>query len=256
MSSRVTDDRGARYRLDHTPGSDLAWPNMIRLNPAPPGEHPLARRRPAVPAGGPRRTWAPAARERQAAPPCGGSPGVVPRGRCRPGQRLRHRPQPGRAPAGHAGRAAAHRGRQSSRAAACWPLLPTRPRQVVAGGFGTIIAGARGRPTCCRRSARARPARHAVRQPGPDRARHRRAANARPAGTLAEPAGALPAQEAGADPDARGLRRRPGRQPAGAGRHPGDPARPAAHPGWFRPMHVLAQGPDAGAQPRGRSTST
>src|SRR5438445_202129 len=32
----VTDDRGARYKLDHTPGSDLAWPNMIRLSPAPP----------------------------------------------------------------------------------------------------------------------------------------------------------------------------------------------------------------------------
>ena len=33
----VTDDRGARYKLDLTPGSDLAWPNMIRLSPAPPG---------------------------------------------------------------------------------------------------------------------------------------------------------------------------------------------------------------------------
>jgi hypothetical protein len=33
----VTDDRGARYELDLTPGSDLAWPNMIRLSPAPPG---------------------------------------------------------------------------------------------------------------------------------------------------------------------------------------------------------------------------
>jgi hypothetical protein len=33
----VTDDKGARYQLDHTPGSDLAWPNMIRLTPAPPG---------------------------------------------------------------------------------------------------------------------------------------------------------------------------------------------------------------------------
>ena len=33
----VTDDRGGRYKLDHTPGSDLAWPNMIRLSPAPPG---------------------------------------------------------------------------------------------------------------------------------------------------------------------------------------------------------------------------
>ena len=32
----VTDDRGARYELDLTPGSDLAWPNMIRLSPAPP----------------------------------------------------------------------------------------------------------------------------------------------------------------------------------------------------------------------------
>ena len=32
----VTDDRGARYQLDLTPGSDLAWPNMIRLSPAPP----------------------------------------------------------------------------------------------------------------------------------------------------------------------------------------------------------------------------
>jgi hypothetical protein len=33
----VTDERGARYQLDHTPGSDLAWPNTIRLSPAPPG---------------------------------------------------------------------------------------------------------------------------------------------------------------------------------------------------------------------------
>ncbi len=33
----VTDDKGAKYQLDHTPGSDLAWPNMIRLTPAPPG---------------------------------------------------------------------------------------------------------------------------------------------------------------------------------------------------------------------------
>lgn len=32
----VTDDRGARYQLDLTPGSDLAWPNMIRLSPPPP----------------------------------------------------------------------------------------------------------------------------------------------------------------------------------------------------------------------------
>src|SRR5207248_1972432 len=33
----VTDDKRARYQLDHTPGSDLAWPNMFRLTPAPPG---------------------------------------------------------------------------------------------------------------------------------------------------------------------------------------------------------------------------
>ena len=32
----VTDDRGARYRLDHTPGGDLEWPNLIGLSPAPP----------------------------------------------------------------------------------------------------------------------------------------------------------------------------------------------------------------------------
>jgi hypothetical protein len=32
----VTDDRGARYQLDLTPGSDVAWPNQIRLSPAPP----------------------------------------------------------------------------------------------------------------------------------------------------------------------------------------------------------------------------
>ncbi|MGH3179323.1 MAG: hypothetical protein ACRDPF_36275, partial [Streptosporangiaceae bacterium] len=32
----VTDDRGARYQLDLSPGSDVAWPNMIRLSPAPP----------------------------------------------------------------------------------------------------------------------------------------------------------------------------------------------------------------------------
>jgi hypothetical protein len=32
----VTDDRGARYQLDLSPGSDVAWPNLIRLSPAPP----------------------------------------------------------------------------------------------------------------------------------------------------------------------------------------------------------------------------
>jgi len=32
----VTDDRGARYQLDHTPGSDIEWPNLISLGPAPP----------------------------------------------------------------------------------------------------------------------------------------------------------------------------------------------------------------------------
>jgi hypothetical protein len=32
----VTDDRGARYELDHTPGSDMDWPNLISLSPAPP----------------------------------------------------------------------------------------------------------------------------------------------------------------------------------------------------------------------------
>src|SRR6185312_9543496 len=74
------------------------------------------------------------------------------------------------------------------------------------------------------------------------------AANARHARTLAEPSGALPAQEAGADPDARGLRS-PGRQPAGAGRHPGDPARPAAHSGWFGPARA-GPGPDPGAPAR------
>ncbi len=32
----VTDDRGARYQLDLSSGSDVAWPNLIRLTPAPP----------------------------------------------------------------------------------------------------------------------------------------------------------------------------------------------------------------------------
>jgi hypothetical protein len=32
----VTDDRGGRYQLDHTPGSDMEWPNLISLSPAPP----------------------------------------------------------------------------------------------------------------------------------------------------------------------------------------------------------------------------
>ncbi len=32
----VTDDRGVRYQLDHTPGSDMEWPNLISLSPAPP----------------------------------------------------------------------------------------------------------------------------------------------------------------------------------------------------------------------------
>src|SRR5215472_14529323 len=32
----VTDDRGATYQLDHTPGGDLEWPDEITLRPAPP----------------------------------------------------------------------------------------------------------------------------------------------------------------------------------------------------------------------------
>ena len=32
----VTDDRGGRYQLDHSPGSDMEWPNLISLSPAPP----------------------------------------------------------------------------------------------------------------------------------------------------------------------------------------------------------------------------
>jgi len=32
----VTDDRGGRYQLDLTPGSDMEWPNLISLSPAPP----------------------------------------------------------------------------------------------------------------------------------------------------------------------------------------------------------------------------
>jgi hypothetical protein len=32
----VTDDRGGRYQLGHTPGSDMEWPNLISLSPAPP----------------------------------------------------------------------------------------------------------------------------------------------------------------------------------------------------------------------------
>jgi hypothetical protein len=32
----VTDDRGARYQLDLSPGSGVAWPNLIMLSPAPP----------------------------------------------------------------------------------------------------------------------------------------------------------------------------------------------------------------------------
>jgi len=31
----VTDDRGGRYQLDHTPGGDLEWPNEISLRPPP-----------------------------------------------------------------------------------------------------------------------------------------------------------------------------------------------------------------------------
>src|SRR6516164_2599436 len=32
----VTDDRGGRYQLDLIPGSDMEWPNLIGLSPAPP----------------------------------------------------------------------------------------------------------------------------------------------------------------------------------------------------------------------------
>ena len=52
----VTDDRGARYQLDLSPGSDVAWPNHDQAEPGAAGDHPLARRRPAVPAGGPGRS--------------------------------------------------------------------------------------------------------------------------------------------------------------------------------------------------------
>ena len=31
----VTDDRGARYQLDHTPGGDLEWPNHDQPAPRP-----------------------------------------------------------------------------------------------------------------------------------------------------------------------------------------------------------------------------
>jgi hypothetical protein len=120
----VTDDRGVRYELDLTPGGDLAWPNMIRLSPAPPGTI----------------RWldvAPPHRQAVRVDLCSGEP----------------------APAGDAARVSVSDTRLSpgehllvmlaERLLTGTPEFPRRgllaapptsPRQVVAGGFGVIIA--------------------------------------------------------------------------------------------------------------------
>ena len=120
----VTDDRRARYQLDLTPGSDVAWPNLIRLSPAPPET----------------------IRWLDVAPPhrqavrvdmsCGGQPGAgdetqvsVCDTRLSPGEHLlvmlAERLLTGTPEFPRPGLLAAP---------------PTSPRQVVAGGFGVIIA--------------------------------------------------------------------------------------------------------------------
>jgi len=135
----VTDDRGARYRLDHTPGSDLAWPNMIRLSPAPPGNirwldvAPPYRQavRVDLGPGGPQAAGSPPVRGVTG----GSSPGgdAVQVSVCdtdlSPGEHLlvmlAERLLTGTPELPRRGLLAAP---------------PTRPRQVAAGGFGTIIA--------------------------------------------------------------------------------------------------------------------
>ena len=120
----VTDDRGARYQLDLSPGSDVAWPNLIRLSPAPPATirwldvAPPYRRAVRVDLG------------------CGGRPPVgdttrvgVCDTKLSPGEHLlvmlAERLLTGTPEFPRRGLLAAP---------------PTSPRQVVAGGFGVIIA--------------------------------------------------------------------------------------------------------------------
>ena len=135
----VTDDRGARYQLDHTPGSDLAWPNMIRLSPEPPGNirwldvappYRQAVRVDLCPPGGYGRAGSPPVRGVTGGSPPGGDAAQV--SVCdtdlSPGEHLlvmlAERLLTGTPELPRRGLLAAP---------------PTRPRQVVAGGFGDII---------------------------------------------------------------------------------------------------------------------
>jgi hypothetical protein len=119
----VTDDRGARYQLDLSPGSDVAWPNQIRLSPAPPETirwldvAPPYRQAVRVDIGGGR-------------PSAGDEAQVsVSDTKLSPGEHLlvmlAERLLTGRPEFPRRGLLAAP---------------PTSPRQVVAGGFGVIIA--------------------------------------------------------------------------------------------------------------------
>jgi hypothetical protein len=119
----VTDDRGARYQLDLSPGSDVAWPNQIRLTPAPPETirwldvAPPYRQAVRVDIGGGR-------------PSAGDETQVsVSDTKLSPGEHLlvmlAERLLTGRPEFPRRGLLAAP---------------PTSPRQVVAGGFGVIIA--------------------------------------------------------------------------------------------------------------------
>ena len=179
----MTDDRGARYELDFTPGGDLGWPNLIGLSPAPPASS---------------RWLDVAAPDRQAVRvdlrpggPLGRSGATqvsVGDTKLSPGEHLlvmlaeRLLTWTTRVPARRA----------------CRPR--PRLRQTMAAGLGDIVGALEAADVLSPLSPVPGPARHAVRQPGPERARDHRAARARPAGTLAQRAGPLPAQETGPVP--------------------------------------------------------
>jgi hypothetical protein len=133
----VTDDRGARYQLDLTPGSDLAWPNLIRLSPSPPGTirwldvAPPYRQAVRVDlSGGDGGAGSPPVRGVGGSPPGGDAARVsVSDTKLSPGEHLlvmlAERLLTGTPEFPRRGLLAAP---------------PTSPRQVVAGGFGVIIA--------------------------------------------------------------------------------------------------------------------
>ena len=221
----VTDDRGTRYRLAFTPATDSGWTTEIGLRPAPP----------------PGTRWLDVT-----------APGS------KPVRVALDLACPERAPASEVNLSPGELllVMLAERLLTAVPDFPrTRSRQVtrvaplalraMAAGLGDIVAALEAADVLSPLSPVPGPAGHAVRQPGPPRARDHGAACPPAAGALAQRAGPLPAPEARPGPAARRLRGHD-RRPARTGRHRADPAGPASHRGGLGPAHA-GPGPAAGA---------